>query len=95
MCHIHGAVLTLVVVCSAGLGAALGISPFADGVKEKITATAIAAIILSAIFVISRKNKKAGDITLKAVRIISFAIILIAVLFLAVAWLNNKLHFWF
>lgn len=87
--------LTLVVVCSAGIGAALGISPFADGVKEKITAVAILAIIFSAIYLISRKNKKAGDITLKAVRIISFAIILIAVLFLAVAWLNNKLHFWF
>lgn len=88
-------ILTLVVLCSAGLSSLLGISSFEDGIKEKITTVAILAIIFSAIFLISRKNKNAGDITLKAVRIISFAIILIAVLFLAVAWLNNKLHFWF
>ena len=88
-------ILTLVVVCSAGLSSLLGVSSFSDGIKEKITAVTVLTLIFSAIFLISRKNKKAGDITLKVVRIVSFAIILIAVLFLAVAWLNSKLHFWF
>ena len=88
-------ILTLVVVCSAGLSSLLGISSFSDGIKEKITAVTVLTLIFSAIFLISRKNKKAGDIALKVVRIVSFAIILIAVLFLAVAWLNSKLHFWF
>ena len=82
-------------VCSAGIGAVLGISSFADGVKEKITAVTIIVIIFSAIFLIGRKNRTAGEATLKVVRIISFAIILIAVVLLVVAWLNSKLHFWF
>lgn len=88
-------ILILVVVCSAGIGAVLGISSFADGVKEKITAVTIIVIIFSAIFLIGRKNRTAGEATLKVVRIISFAIILIAVVLLVVAWLNSKLHFWF
>ena len=87
--------LALVVLGASALSAALGVSSFTDNLKEKGVAVVIAAAIFSVIFLIRRKNPKAGEKAELIVGFIALAILVLALGALVVLWLNSKLHFWF